>query len=896
MTELAISVCKDWDCVCEHRSRSTIEDDTEAVNTITIVDKTMSIMEDCPIPSSFFGQQIYGDLYPNEVIPLPTFDHSSPRPPLIAVDPVVHNINHKPSQSAFPVNGYRERLLGHYSRTGLTSAINPISSARSLVNIANSQKPNYPLETLSPQSPELKIYRQNTTRTVDPRPAVWNKLPPEPNDRANFYSLQEGLNLTREIQNDEYEEERAMLTAQSGPKPSPRLRASQFLNCPPYHALPLSTPEPSRQNSYEMTPDPLENSQKLTSSGESQLQCHQYKTILYVVPNSPTDKQDLSKGNSWHTDHQDSLELYRRSQEELNTKYLTNGGQQNEIPTARNSPFPHYFSCRSPGDVKVQIEHDPHKQYPGVPLDPSTCLLQQQNRYDINEKPHFETLPSPRQMAVNMPANGYNTIPLQSIEPIVQPTTVRLARSDYNQVIVDIKPRQLNEADKQQHVSQWIQVGTLGDTVSSQVEEPSESTLEEEEPSDVVQPVQYDVLDDQELAHRRGQNLLLNSTSRSPGVCDTPSQSEEDLRQQLREGLWSPTVGRISEKRDTFETEVNHPGTPETVLTSSSMKSNIVINLVGRRSISRVKKLHEGELVEPPAIYHAECKPFPEIYHRTHSPERQSPERIITIKPNPVNLQLPETSHMFPKGQSMTMPANQKTATPGITRVLSERYRRPQVAPKPTPLEQLSIIQDKRALTTTGAEIRHLNSKVSSRISKPSFISCTFPRYSNSSSRAHLNKPDWLYDGNEYYLESARDTPVPNVRHLTAYFSDLIERQNDTSGSVNSIRLGEYGMTDPCEGDERHTTLSNQTPFLLYHETDEERRRRLRAVENLRSRTALPTTDYIRPLSHSWEKDAADSAPEDMYSYCRPKSAPKYKSKYISTHIFRGSTPFSDGN
>nr|CAH8863438.1 unnamed protein product [Trichobilharzia regenti] len=42
-----------------------------------------------------------------------------------------------------------------------------------------------------------------------------------------------------------------------------------------------------------------------------------------------------------------------------------------------------------------------------------------------------------------------------------------ISRADCNKIVVDIKPRQMNEADKQQHITQWIQIGTLGDATSS---------------------------------------------------------------------------------------------------------------------------------------------------------------------------------------------------------------------------------------------------------------------------------------------------------------------------------------------------------------------------------------------------------------------------------------------
>ncbi|KAA0186280.1 hypothetical protein FBUS_04433 [Fasciolopsis buskii] len=848
-------------------------------------------MDECNSPNSFYGQQIYGDQFPEELSALPAFDPAVQRTNLVSIDPVVRNLSSKPNQSASQVNGYRERYLEHSTRDNRYPNNHSISSARSMGNISSSYKLTQPGETPNSEKYNLKDYRQNLSHSGDRRTRGWDQPPIGSNERTTFYSFQDGLNLTTQIQNDEYEEERALESIHPRPKPPPRLTEPEFLNHRPHRPSKLrQTPEPTRQPSYEMIPNrPAGTPRQMrpASEQESKRKNNQYRTVLYVVPSPPAQDGDPNKSSPLHSDRSGSRESYHCGYPEVNLNYNSEDGPQTTVPAVNKSPIPQYYTSRLAGDVAVPVEYDMQSPYGMKRYDLDINQPKESSRYDVDDKPHYQTLPSPRQMAVTMPTNGYNTTPLRNIDPIVQPTTVRLARSDYNQVVVDIKPRQLNEADKQQHVSQWIQVGTLGDTVNSQADEQSGSIMEEEEKSDVVQSLPYDDLVDQDISNQMEPHLHFNSASRKPELCQLPTnQCEGKLENNYPADLWTPPIGRISPGKNTTKPEMDIRRTPDRMFPSNSVTSKTAINMFDQSNVNLATKLHESRPVEPPVI--------PLSPQRTRSPVHQSP--TITIIPNNVNSLPFESRRNLRKGRSKTIPNNRIIDTPTISRIMSNGCYRPQVAPKPTSDEQLAAFRDRRTLTTTGAEIRHLNSKVSSRLSQANLVSRTFPPFTKSHSQAYLSSSKLKNGENPYYLESTRDTPVPNVRNLTAYFSELIERQNDTNGSVNSVRYGECVSASPQGTNEPHGLyVGNQAPFLLYHESEEERLRRLRAVDNLRYRTALPTTDYRRPQPRPHITNGTFSEPEELYHYNGPSHTQKFNDQYIANHFVRGSTPLSDG-
>lgn len=886
--------------ICDRSTTSsTIDDDTEAVKTITIKDNTISTMDECNSPNSFYGQQIYGDQCPEEISSLPTLGPAVQRTHLVSIDPVVRNLSSKPNQNASQVNGYRDRYLEHSTRDNLYPNNHSISSARSMGNISSSYKLTQPGETSVSESYNLKDNRQNLSHGMDRRTRGWDQPPLRSNEHTTFYSFQDGLNLTTQIQNDEYEEERALESIHPRPKPSSRLSESEFSNHRPHRPSKLrQTPEPARQPSYEMIPNrpaSMPRHMRPASEKEPKRQTNQYRTILYVVPSTPTQDGDPNKSTPLLSDRSGSRESYHCGYQEVNLNYNSEDGPQTTTPAVNKSPIPQYYSSRITDDVAVPVECDMQSPYAMKQYDLNVNQPKESTRCGADDEPHYQTLPSPRQMAVTMPTNGYNTIPLRNIDPIVQPTTVRLARSDYNQVVVDIKPRHLNEADKQQHVSQWIQVGTLGDTVDPQADEQSGSIMEEEERSDVMQSLPYDDLVDQDIPNQMEPHLQFDSISRKPELCQLPTnQSERRLEKNFPAELWTPAIGRISPGKDITETEVNRRRTPDRIFPSNSVTSKTAINMFDRPNVNPATQLHESRIVEPPVVHHTNTEQIPLSPQRTRSPVHQSP--TITIIPNSVNSLPFESRRASRKGRSKTVPTNRIIDTQTISGIISDGYSRPQVAPKPTSDEQLAAFRDRRTLTTTGAEIRHLNSKVSSRLSQPSLISKTFPSFAKSLSQAHLSSSKWANGGNPYYLESTRDTPVPNVRHLTAYFAELIERQNDTNGSANSARYGQSVFSAPHGTNERRGLyVDNQTPFLLYHESEEERLRRLRAVDNLRYRTALPSLDCRRPQPRPQITNGTFSEPEELYHYNGPNYGHKFNDNYITKYFVRGSTPLSDG-
>nr|CAH8863436.1 unnamed protein product [Trichobilharzia regenti] len=196
----------------------------------------------------------------------------------------------------------------------------------------------------------------------------------------------------------------------------------------------------------------------------------------------------------------------------------------------------------------------------------------------------------------------------------------------------------------------------------------------------------------------------------------------------------------------------------------------------------------------------------------------------------------------------------------------------PILAPKPKACSTAEKIllkdkKKKKASTLTTSEIRYMNSKISSNLSSVKDISSLF-------SVGNSNKIEQLNDSTEVATElfpnliRKRDTPIPNVKNLVSYFSELIKLHTDEekhcspsmSNSVNNLsRLKGFDseMTlnhrhvlreEVEEGevmrgeDEEEYELDIPTsvsPFLLHHETPTARERRLQAVESLRRRSTL---------------------------------------------------------
>ncbi|CAH8613337.1 unnamed protein product [Heterobilharzia americana] len=511
---------------------------------------------------------------------------------------------------------------------------------------------------------------------------------------------------------------------------------------------------------------------------------------------------------------------------------------------------------------------------------------------------------------------SYNHLP-KSLQP--SNTT---PRSDCNKIVVDIKPRQMNEADKQQHITQWIQIGTLGDTANSATASPLPP--DEYQDRDLLMLNLSKYSDEADVAvtvsdyaeadigwtrsrmtfsRQDNQQVKLKSTNQ-PTTSPSLSPREQHQREQYKQrheykAKNQPKIEIIKQMTNSQQNgeqnqKINKDSSPRNVPEfdyANTSKNEIKLEFVnnvnhysnsndndGNNSVISEK----GDMKNPPLteLMNKETEFVKaESYHKNgtekntssetldSSASRSTPigyrktdtERVITIKGSKVLNNNGKNSTQFKLSQekvSPTLSLNIDSDSQSVS--LTSLRAPPRVPPKPKTCETEGILSNgrkKRASTLTAAEIRYMNSKISSNLSNFRDINSLF-------STTQLNKTDTLNTSTVAATElfpnlvQNRDTPIPNVKNLVSYFSELIRLHTDVQDShhislasdINNLNrekgfdfgspVSHHEEANGGDGvdDEIHTPASI-SPFLLHHETPTARERRLQAVEMLRRRS-----------------------------------------------------------
>ncbi|CAH8297277.1 unnamed protein product [Schistosoma turkestanicum] len=237
-------------------------------------------------------------------------------------------------------------------------------------------------------------------------------------------------------------------------------------------------------------------------------------------------------------------------------------------------------------------------------------------------------------------------------------------------------------------------------------------------------------------------------------------------------------------------------------------------------------------------------------------------ERIITIKDSGVLTSQANTVQCksSPGKNSPTLSLNIDSDGYGCS-ATSLTVVAPRVAPKPKLHDTDRIPSEKKNNPTViTSEIRHMNSKVSSNLSNTMNMNSLLLN-KNSNNIETLNNNSSTESATDLFpnLVKTRDTPIPNVKSLVSYFSELIRVHNDVqelnqlslidqSDMINKEKFSDYDGTNHHKHHEIHDENEDEydldipasiSPFLLHHETPTARERRLQAVEMLRRRSTI---------------------------------------------------------
>ncbi|VDO51755.1 unnamed protein product [Schistosoma margrebowiei] len=502
----------------------------------------------------------------------------------------------------------------------------------------------------------------------------------------------------------------------------------------------------------------------------------------------------------------------------------------------------------------------------------------------------------------------------------------QISKLDCNKIIVDIKPRQMNEADKQQHITQWIQLGTLGDTPSS----PTISPLPPDEYQDkdfMIHSSRYsdeqdnnnkndnDDEDDDAIAittdneenqdytdwihskvitHNQDTNNKESSYGQHKQHENHDDNDDKDkevkiqiIKQQTdftlnNEKRENPHEGNLIISRPTsdytntstneinleFVNNPNHIHHTNNFSNSNYTTDNEISSIKNKISMepknpntnlilnnSLVQNTLSSELLNEPSPQSTSTEDITSNSKYNHKNKSQN-ERIITIKD--LSSSNDQTKLSMGKHSSL-LNHNIDSNEYNDTTSSSSLKCIPSILPKPKLYNMNEISMEKqRNPTLITSEIRHMNSKISSHLSNTTNINSLLLN-TNSNHIELLNGSTELATDLYPNLVKTRDTPIPNVKSLVTYFTELIKvhtdlneinQSNNNNNNINKEKDNKhYDITynqfnhDSNNNDNDDLDIpANISPFLLHHETPIARERRLQAVEMLRRRSTIHMT------------------------------------------------------
>ncbi|CAH8608489.1 unnamed protein product [Schistosoma bovis] len=518
----------------------------------------------------------------------------------------------------------------------------------------------------------------------------------------------------------------------------------------------------------------------------------------------------------------------------------------------------------------------------------------------------------------------------------------QISKLDCNKIIVDIKPRQMNEADKQQHITQWIQLGTLGDTPSSPTISPlppdeyqdkdfmihssryseeqdhnnnnnDDNEDEDDEDDDDAIAITTDNEENQDyngwihskvITHNQDINNKESSYEQYKQQENHDHNDDKDkevkiqiIKQQTdftlnNEKHENPHEGNLIISRPTSDYTntstneiklefVNNPNHNHhhsnfsntnyaTDNEISSIKNKIIMepmnpntNLLLNNSLG--KNTLSSEPLNEPSPQSTSTEDITSNSKSNHKNKSQN-ERIITIK-DLSSLNEPTKSSLSKHSSLLNpnMDSNEYNDTTTTTSSSSLKCI-PSILPKPKlyNLNEISSMEKEKNPTLITSEIRYMNSKISSHLSNTTNLNSLLLN-TNSNHIELLNGSTELATDLYPNLVKTRDTPIPNVKSLVTYFTELIKvhtdlneinHLNDNNNNINKekdnnhydITYNQFNSSSNNNNNNNNNDNddldipANISPFLLHHETPIARERRLQAVEMLRRRSTIHMT------------------------------------------------------
>ncbi|CAH8582734.1 unnamed protein product [Dicrocoelium dendriticum] len=746
-------------------------------------------MDDSNLQTSFFTKHIYGD----ETRPSSSSGTTMYR---TIIDPIVHYRDENTRSSSPRPESVRS--FGSDYRKSTSTRPAPLSTAKIGVNkvslsplLSTSPKPICHLEDTYSTASHFTRTIKTTSRL---KPATTSCT-----DGIQFYSLQEGLDWDAK-----------------GSKAD--LREYLDLRMPK-----CAYPGTVRENARYFLRDRMHNSltslNRITRGGKIKSdEPDHYRSVLYVVSRDSPKLTHRHRGvrssgiSSTRTLVDDNFGL----DDILGSDHHYSPSNRSVRVRKQLPSFQSNLSC-----TELRQSKDRSKYKANVPH----IVFQGPGRY-IEARPRIQFVRSPKLVEAR---GSWSSLP-QPVYSSHFTDRLHSLRSDSNRVIVDIKPRLVSEADKHQNTSQWIQVGTLGDakvnvnhfdtTTSDDSDQRRIHSKIYDQRKDDHDDTQYEEIVVRKLI-REEESLNVTSTH----------TRHKNSRAQMND-----TASKPGGKAD-IETIDEELGTPDGTATNS-IRSNITVNIspygreqyFGQNSPTSVLNAHvEGATLdegggEAPASDPG--LPDDEL-SATHS------------APNVSDVFQSSSKREYVRPESPNSPDdNPETRNPLEVKI------RPEVAPKPTPMEQLAAILEKPSVVTSMSKSKQVNNGNLSNDTTSLYVHGTFPRSThNLQKEATQHSPLGTASlANEGFIDSS----VPSVRNLAAFFTELIRKQQQPHSFRSSEKQCSDYKNESTKSDNQ-VVLPPSSPFFLHGETAEERERRLKAVENLRKRpTTLPPLDYSK--------------------------------------------------
>ncbi|KAK4468780.1 hypothetical protein MN116_007952 [Schistosoma mekongi] len=403
---------------------------------------------------------------------------------------------------------------------------------------------------------------------------------------------------------------------------------------------------------------------------------------------------------------------------------------------------------------------------------------------------------------------------------------------DCNKIIVDIKPRQMNEADKKHHITQWIQLGTLGDTASS----PTLSPLPPDEYQDkdyIIHSSRYSNEDDNDVIAE------MNIT--------TDNDEEKDY------SLWINSHKHQVKQTDTsYEHYIEHLNVDKEIKKIQIIKQHESLD-TNSLNLSRSNSNYTNNSINDIKKYefNNNSNNYPSTNDNTtnneiSSTKNETIKKQLNIDTNSQNnLLIKETSsfetinEVSPSIEDDTSSSkynnpNERIITIKDTRIVNKQTNNSSID-KHSPTLSLHMDSDI-------VKIRAMNSRISSNLSNKTTINDLLLNHNELLTHSTECTTD-LYPN----LVRTRDTPIPNVKNLVTYFTELIRLHTNvkdvnptyTLNNINRLKDYDYDVTDNLQYNVLHNIddnniddyeleyTSNISPFLLHHETPQQARERV---------------------------------------------------------------------